>query len=195
MFQGLDPQTLDPKLQATYKGMQAAYTTKTQALADRQRALDEQEAVFAQREAQALAQAQSAQKSEGEIESLGQLRDLWRQDQAAVMRPVLDSQVQAEITELKNHPKYGALFTEHLSAIAKEVRQFHIPIKKAFFNVCGEQLMTQGGALAVKELEARGKHTTSTKPGPIALTTEAKKSMSLKESWEATKAELGSPWE
>ena len=138
--------------------------------------------------------AQATQQKDGEIESIGQLRDLWRQDQAATMRPFLDSQVQAEIAELKAHPKYGALFTEHLSAIAKEVRQYHLPIKKAFFNVCGDQLLEQGGTMAVKELEARGKQATSTKPGPIAQTTEAKKSMSLKEAWEDTKREQGSPW-
>ena len=175
----------------------ADYSQKTQALASQRTALEEKETVLANREAQMqewLATQEQTALKDGEVENLSQLRTLWRQDQAQLMRPILDGQVQQEIAELKAHPQYGPLFTEHLKEIAAEVRQFKLPIKKAFFNVCGEQLLAQGQAAAVKAMSEKAGLTVSTKPGPAVSTTTTKAPASMKEAWEQTKAEMGSPF-
>ena len=175
----------------------ADFTTKTQALAAQRTALEEKETVLAHREAQMqewLATQEQTALKDGEVENLSQLRALWRQDQAQLMRPMLDQQVQREITELKAHPQYGPLFTEHLKEIAAEVRKYKLSIEDAFKVVCGDKLVEQGKAAAIKEMSEKAGLMASTKPGPAVSTTTTKTPTSMKESWEQTKAEMGSPW-
>ena len=201
--EAFDPKTLDAKLIPVYKGMEAAHTQRSQALAeDRKRYDAERQEFETTRQAWLAEQAAAAQSQahtqaeiaagQGMAEGTQELLGIVKQQVAEQTRPFLQRQVEAEITELSNDQKHGALFKSLMPQIAQVIRATGLSMKQAFAVAAGpDRFFDSGRQAAFAETQKKIDTANGVKPGPASSTVTHAGKMNIRESFEATAREAG----